>query len=168
MNDRIAISHAEFKEVCDNENCRANSQHFRPLEHEQIWRISASVRELLLLPLYPVWYLGATGGDFRHSHDPAYNRILFRDALERDDFRSECLEDRHPTSQITIPTNLIGLHCTTCGNFALIDGNHRLTRLALGLIEPGLNAQVILSVLSGSRWGDDVPDMNKVCACLAP
>jgi hypothetical protein len=144
------------------------SQSVRPLADESVWQAEISVADLLETELYPVWLLGPGGGDFDHWNDPAYRRIRFKDALNRPDFLAECARRRHPQSVLSEPFGVLALHCSTCGHAAVIDGNHRLAMLATGMLSPGRSARVQLTVVSGSAWPANTPDMMKICACLAP
>jgi hypothetical protein len=148
------------------ENCGPQSAGKSPLAGESIWEANTTLRELLAAEVFPVWFLGPTGGDFEHWEYPEYRRILLRDALHRTDFVTECSNDRFPGSRLQEPFGVLLLHCTTCNHFAVIDGNHRLTRIAKGQLGPGLDAELHLSVVEGSKWSSLIPDMNKICACF--
>lgn len=164
--NRAQITRDEYLRRAELEKAGAQSIWALPLEGLAVWEASTTARELLAGDVFPVWFLGPTGGDFNHWEYPEYRRILFRDALFRTDFTTECGGNRHPGSVLTEPIGVMLIHCLTCGHFAVVDGNRRLTRLALGTLAPGLDAQLRVSVLAGSKWKASTPDMNKICACF--
>lgn len=163
------ISYNDFLCAVEREHCGTLSRNYRPAAGELAWVAECSLDGFLELETFPVWYILPGGeGRFEHWNAPTSRRIRFKDALERDDFRSECSRDRHPEVPSTSVTKVIVLHCTSCNHAAVIDGNHRLTQLALGLNPQNADRRVEVTGLSGSQWTESVPDMNKICACLAP
>jgi len=162
------ITYDDFRAVLWEEPRGARSSLCRPISGETARQGVCSLDQFLALSTYPVWYLGPDGGDFNHHTSPDYHRILFRDALKLGNFRDLCSIDRYPENARRTDCRIILLHCRTCNHAAVIDGNHRITRLALGL-EPQMDRMnLTIVVLSGTKWSADTPDMNKVCACLTP
>jgi hypothetical protein len=164
----VPITYDAFRAAVDREQCGTRSKHARPLIDERAWQGECSVDEFLALEAYPVWYVGPEGGSGQFWDSRHHFRIRFREALQRADFRTEFSVDRQPTVPFSKGAPLIVLHCLTCGHAAVIDGNHRLTRLVLGLDNRNDFALVFVFGLSGSRWDRSVPDMNVICACIAP
>jgi len=162
------IHYEEFRQHVIDEHCGTLSKFRRPIADEMVWRATTTLEFFLSLNVYPVWLLGPQGGSFHRWQSPDYRRILFRDALKRQDFRTECSLDRHPAERLRHPANVAVLHCTTCDHAAIIDGNHRLTILALNAPADQPSPKINVIGLSGSKWAPDTNDINKVCSCLAP
>jgi hypothetical protein len=165
--DRFAVPHAEFLRVAADEKCGTCSWQITPIAGMEVWQARLTVRELLAEKVFPVWLLGPSGGDFDHFNHPDYRRIRFSDALRRADFISECTKNRFPARVEPPSLQVLLLHCATCDHYAVIDGNHRLTRLWSGMLAPGPSAELTLTALTGTHWAPGTPDMMKICACLA-
>lgn len=128
---------------------------------------TCTVAELLALPVHLMSYLLDNRMSTTHWDRTGSRRVLFRDALDHRDFADESPIDQHPDVPTQSPAKLLILHCTQCNDAALIDGNHRLARLALGIVG-GAMSPVMLTRASGTDWTLDTPDMNRICRCLAP
>ena len=161
------IPYEQFLERALAERCGARSWKFLPTENSQAWRGECSLQEFLDLLTIPAWYLGPSGGAYEFWNTPGYVRIRYREALEREDFRKAFSELRYPQSPLAQGASVLALHCSTCHHSAIIDGNHRLTRVALGLDSTNEVQQVHLTYLSGAEWRTTVPDMNKICGCIS-
>ncbi len=77
---------------------------------------------------------------------------------------------RNGCSKLGLPRQIyvILLTCRGCKRSVIIDGNHRMTRLAKRLssvsTDVGDMPATVLE-LSGTRWSKKTPDMNIVCRC---
>jgi hypothetical protein len=164
---KVAVAYEAFLNRVSSERCGPLSCFSRPTNGEQVWEALCTVDELLDQPVHPVSYLANGSMNTDHWNHPLSRRVLFRDALERADFVSNFKEDRFPQAPQKNPIPLLLLHCSACDNSALIDGNHRLTRAAIG--ERGSRSSMV-SVLcvSGADWAPSTPDLNRICSCLAP
>lgn len=165
---RRLITQQKFVEIARCQDCGTQSYSRRPEKDECAWQVEATSREFLQMAVYPAWFLGPDGGDFKHSDDPLYHRILFRDALNREDFRKDCLFDCYTKASDCPQVHVMVLHCTKCDHMVVIDGHHRLTTLAILEQASRAAAKIAITGLSGSVWASDTPDINKVCQCLAP
>lgn len=165
------ITYEEFIGAVNAEGCGTLSKYCRPLLGEVAWRGECAPDEFLGLGVFPVWYLGPNGGDFRHwdqSLHPDYKRIPLRDALRRGDFQRDCREDLHPSSPKNRQLHVLLLHCCTCAHAAIIDGNHRLAAWSRGEFRGDGTSRLRITGLSGLAWPSSMHDMNKVCRCLCP
>lgn len=169
--DVTEITYRQFVDVVQNQQCGTLSRCYRPLTGEVAWTGSCDYDQFLELPVFPVWYLGPTGGDYDHwDHTlyPDYRRILLRDAVHLDDYLHHVKAVHQELPPQNRPLHVILLHCRACGHAAIIDGNHRLTARARGTFRGADPNRVVMTGLSGLAWPATMHDMNKVCACLCP
>lgn len=159
------VSYDDFMVTVNREQPGCHSRDCRPLAGEVAWQGQCKVAQLLAIEVHPVWYVDEAGNGSAAWNGNHARRILYRKALRRPDFTGEFREIRHGEERSSEHVEVIALHCTTCGNAALIDGNHRLKWLAANGY---LDATVTVTGLSGSRWRLNVPDMNLICGCLSP
>lgn len=159
----------DFRKMADLELCGTKSKNWAPLEGEIIWQARTTGEELVQGRVYPVWFLGPHGdGDFDNWENPLYRRIRLADALPLAGFQRDCLVDRFPGKLMEPPYRILLLHCSKCDNYAIIDGNHRLARLAHGQLPGGIKAELLLTVRTGSKWDPETPDISKICECISP
>ena len=144
-------------------DCRAISGYARPAEGEEAHQYDCRLEEFVQNPVYSTWFVNDARTEFRRYDQPDARAIRVEDlaALPRLVHSMLAGWSGPDPSQIT-EAAVIVLHCTSCGNRALIDGIHRTVLL---LSRGGTSVPVRVTELSGSQWPIETPDLNVVCTC---
>ncbi len=156
------ISYEDLRKKIDSESTGILSKHARPLEGEIAWTNECSIKFLLDSYTYPVWYMDPTYTKHRSYDAKDATKIRFIDAVNKVDFTKQFNKNRFPENPDELKISVIVFHCSTCGSYAVIDGNHRLT---LNILSSNWDIGILLYGLSGSKWPAHTEDMEVICAC---
>lgn len=156
--NRRTVSYADFRAASEASRCCTASRSWRPSNGEVAWVGDCSVRGLLMVPLFPVWFVDmATKRNVQWDH-PRATRIRFVEAMKHVEFRTKYLREWTALPE----PRVVVLECSVCRSVAVIDGNHRLaTYLERGMYD----LTVVVHGLSGSQWRRETPDMGVMCVC---
>lgn len=143
------ISYDELRNKIDNEFTGTISKYARPTEDEFVWKNSCTLKLFLECNTHPVWYMDPAYINHRAFNAEDATKIRFIDAINQTAFLKHFNNNRHPEIPYETLLSLIVFHCSRCNNYAVIDGNHRLTRY---ILSGNLESQIFLYGLSGSGW----------------
>ena len=134
----------------------------RPKFDEKICRYDISVQDFLNYNIYSVWYVRSDNEREAETYNPTANKsIRFDEALKRKDYLEVYKKGRDLDRPIEKP-ELVVLHCSGCDRKLVIDGNHRLTWLAL---DQDYQALLDVRELSGKTWPPKTKDIEMFCSC---
>ena len=159
----LQISYESFICRARQAGCRAHSAGYRPCQEETASEFSTSVGELLSEETYSVRSANAERTLFTDYTDINARALRFDELVRAIPLR-ELILGEHPDfaeHQIS-EASVISLRCSGCRRRIIVDGVHRLTRLAA---EGKIHALVNVVELSGRNWPLGTPDFNIVCVC---
>ena len=166
LQNKRLIDHAAFQRRCSESGCGTLSQYHRPLSGETAWEADCTVKELLKMSLFPVSYLFDGVMSCEHWSVVEAKCVPYYDAIQRKDFLSYFYRSDSAPISADARIRVIFMECTTCRRIAVIDGNHRLTRMAVDYATTSTSPTVDIVCLSGASWPSDTPDLNRICACI--
>lgn len=157
---RTPIHYADFMKICSDANCRPVPAFVYPRG-----AITSQYVQTLDNVLDGRTYICHYSDESRSTRLP-YNdanakKNLFRDWLAQPSLTTAVEQESRvhqgtPLNQVQIIT----AHCAHCDCRIVIDGVHRLTRLAQ---ESRFSEKVLITEISG-LWDPETPDFNVVCA----
>lgn len=157
------VSRDEFIGRAALAGCRALSANSRPALDEQARIYKCTLGQLISTLTYSAGGTDAARSCFLNYDSPDAHPIRIEELVTCPvlvNIRlSECasLADQ-PLSAADIVT----LHCLGCDRRIVIDGIHRLVRLAH---EKQYHASLTVTELAGAAWPINTPDFNLVCCC---
>lgn len=143
--------------------CIASSAWWRPQQNEQASVYRTTVGEFLDGRTYSCRCADAERSMFVPYDAEVARATLFTEILEAPSLLERVLAEcadygSKPLSEAPI----VALHCAGCDRRIVVDGTHRLARLA---IEGRQDASLDVLELSGHKWHAQTPDFNLVCQC---
>ena len=157
------ITYEEFVQTAIISGCTAISARYRPRDNEQASTFSATVGVLLSDETYSVRSANASRTVFTNNDDTQACPLRFDELVATPELIDQVLaERRNPEDQPLSKASVIVLRCTSCRRSIVVDGVHRLARLAA---EKQYTAPVHVLELAGSNWPLNTPDFNIVCVC---
>jgi hypothetical protein len=158
------ISYEEFRRLAIDAGCRAISALcYRPGQDETASRFTISVGQLLSGRTYSVRSSNVERTSFVAYDDPSALALRFDDLVRSPILLNEIFKENNQYARVQIAEfSVTTLLCSGCGHRIVVDGNHRLARVA----DEG-KSELIVSVveLSGRDWPAETPDFNVVCDC---
>ena len=119
--------------------------------------------ELLSEDTYSVKSANAARTLFTSYNDTNARALRFDELVRAAPLREQVLRARSEFAKLEITeASVISLRCSGCRRRIIVDGVHRLTRLAS---EGKIHALVNVVELSGHNWPLNTPDFNLVCVC---
>lgn len=157
------ISRDEFMRRARHAGCRAISTNYRPRQSEQARVFESTVGELISGPTYSAGGTDAARSAFRNYDDPAVCPIRIQELVACPALVAARLNENASLAHNPLLTaDLVTLHCVGCDRRIVIDGIHRIIRLAT---EERYDVLVSITELSGAEWPINTPDLNIVCCC---
>lgn len=159
------ITYEAFARAVAAADCTAISvRYFRPLKGELARTFRCRVRPLLLGETYAAGGVDRTRAIFLDHTNAAAHPIRFEDVVGSPDLVKKLITDRAQLADIPLTeARLITIHCSGCDRRIVVDGTHRLARLAY---EGRHDAELIVIELSGASWPRQTPDLDLVCVCV--
>lgn len=159
----LQISYEDFQCRARNAGCRTLSVHYRPCQDETASIFSTSVGTLLSEETYSVKSANAARTSFTNYDDTNARALRFDELVKTTSLLEQVLRECSDFAgrQIT-EASVISLRCSGCRRRIIVDGVHRLTRLAS---EGRIHVPVNVVELTGRNWPLDTPDFNVVCVC---
>lgn len=159
----LQISYEDFQRRAHDAGCCALSVRYRPSQDETASVFATSVGALLLEETYSVKSANAERTSFMNYNDINAHALRFDDLVKTTSLCEQVLSERSEFAERQITeANVISLRCSGCRRRIIVDGVHRLTRLAA---EGQIHALVNVVELTGRNWPLDTPDFNVVCTC---
>jgi hypothetical protein len=159
----MEITYEEFRRQVYTAGCTAISATFRPQSAELAHTFFISVGELLSGNTYSVRSANPARTAFADYKDPDACALRFDELVASPLLIAKVLDERSAlSSQPLTEANIVALRCARCSRRIVVDGLHRLARLAS---ENAIDAPVHVCELSGENWPIDTPDFNVVCVC---
>lgn len=163
MSDKNEISYESFCQIRDSSRCTATSAWYIPNLDKRAYSYRSTVAEFLSECPYSCRCTNSDRTDFTNYDSPDAHATKFTDLLksprlveilsrERSEFIEHLLES----------APILTLHCSGCDRRVIVDGLHRLVRMA---VERRYSAVLQVTELSGREWQPDTPDLNLVCEC---
>jgi hypothetical protein len=163
MPNKRLISYDDFlAEVC-RAPCLACSGYVRPSVGEATCKYDCQLRELIQVPVYPVWFVNGERTEFRNYDNPEAHAIRVEELAAMTLLVRQMLDKWYKADLGAITeASVVILHCTGCARRVLVDGVHR----TIWLLNQG-RTEIIMHVieLSRSKWPVGTPDLNIVCTC---
>jgi len=157
------ITYEEFRCRAKNAECGALSMEYRPRTDESASIFSMPLREILVANSYSVRSANSARSSFTDYNDQNALALSLEELVATEPLLRQLLEERCDLSDRQLnEASVISLRCTGCDRNIIIDGLHRLTRLAS---ESKDEAVIHVTELSGCNWPVETPDFNLVCAC---
>lgn len=160
--NKTSIPEREWGAVADH--CATTvSKNYRPLRGSLAVTYRCRAIDFINQETYLVRFTTPDGTALAQWDDPTAKPITVRVFVKNPMFVRSVNGDRDPNAYGPLPSaKLITMHCATCDRRVVIDGVHRLVRIASESIE---NAVLEVTELSGAAWPPNVPDMGKICRC---
>jgi hypothetical protein len=159
----LVITYEEFFRKARDAGSRSISLNYRPCQKEVAYTFSTSVGQLLSDKTYSVHSSNRERTSFTNYNDPNAIALRFDELVSAPLLLNKFLEEgvKFQNCQLT-EANVVSLRCGGCNRRIIVDGVHRLVRLAS---EKQLEAIVYVVELSGCKWPLETPDFNLVCVC---
>jgi hypothetical protein len=111
-----------------------------------------------------VRFLSRDGSRIVAFDDPEATPITITEFSEKPEFVRGLLKDWYNQDQGSVRSaDLLVQYCSSCGRRVVIDGVHRIVRIAVEWPE---DVNLHVTELAGSRWPQNMPDMGVVCSCV--
>lgn len=158
-----AITYEEFRRRARAAGCRALSANYRPRQAEAASIFTTSLGQLLSDNTYSVHSSNAALTAFINYNDPNARALRVDEMVGAAPLLEQVLAEvaEFAKCQLT-EANVLSLRCSGCGRRIIVDGVHRLARLAA---EKQFEALVHVVELSGRSWPPETPNFNIVCVC---
>jgi hypothetical protein len=142
-------------------HCKTLSGHYWPVGPATLSEYVCRAGEFLSRPTYLVRFTNKDRSRLVPWHDSEATPITIDEFSRNQKFVEELLRGWEDGTAIH-SAQLLVQTCSTCGRSLVIDGVHRIVRIAA---TKALDAELYISELAGVAWPPEMPDMGTVCAC---
>lgn len=142
-------------------HCRTISGRYWPSEPAEITEYACTAQDFIAESSYVVQITSRDGSRLVLWDDHYATVIRIEDFAKNPEFVEGLLGDWDNDTPVCT-AELIAQRCSSCGRTLVIDGVHRIVRIAT---QPEAEVQIRVTEIAGPSWPPGMPDMKTVCAC---
>lgn len=144
-------------------HCTTLSGNYWPVGPASLSEYVCRASEFLNDSTFLVRFTSQDGSRIVPWNDTEATPITIKAFAQNQDFVDELFKNWGTEGEVR-SAQLLVQKCLTCRRSLVIDGVHRIVRIAVTSM---LDADLYVCELAGESWPPEMPDMRTVCACRA-